>query len=228
MNTIYTFPFVLIALTCLPANAQFDRREAPPRANYQPTPLLPAEFGFSQHHSSTAGEGYLRGHAAWVHAQGNYQVNRSQAAILAEQARWLAAANKQRKIELHQWKRELQASRQQAKRVRNEAVHSERYRVAYELSGDQLDRQSGRIVWPGALRSSQYEESRDQLEQLFRKLSSFDQPPRDLTGDVEHACEQLSRELSRNRAIVPAREYLASQKFLRGLKYEPLFRSQVF
>lgn len=223
---LLTFLFVpTLAL----AQSDFDGYDAPPGPCHQPVPLLPSDFGFSQHHSSTVAEGYLRGSAGWLHARGNCLVNRQQAALLAEQARWLDLSNDWRRIALHDWKLAHRASRLEAKRLKNLAARPEKYRVAYELSSDQLDRVRGKIAWPEALRAARYENLRHRLDELFREQAGYDgAPPTSDSSEIERESQRLIREFDRNRAEVSPKEYLAAQKFLRGLKYEPLFRSQVF
>src|SRR3954466_10784419 len=68
---------------------------SPPPTDYQPIAPLPSGAGESYHHDSTAAGNFMRGGAAVIHAQGNYQLNLSQAVMLAGYARSLALYNHQ-------------------------------------------------------------------------------------------------------------------------------------
>ena len=96
--TTNRFAAVLLAsvATLLVANitvAQSSESYSASEPNYQPVSPYPVEMGFSQHHSSTAAEGFLRGRAALIQALGSYQLSESQAEILSQQARSLDRDN---------------------------------------------------------------------------------------------------------------------------------------
>src|SRR3990172_6922068 len=228
MKTACLLLTFLFASTTALAQSDFGGHYAPPGPCHRPVPVLPADFGHCQHHSSTVAEGFRGGWAAGLHARGNYLVNLYQAAILAEQARWLDQSNDQRLVEFHGWKQAQRASRLDAKRRKNEAERQEKYQVAYQLSSDQLDRVSGEIVWPKALRAARYESLLQRLDVLFRKQAGYYGPQTNCSSEIENETQDLIRDFDRNRSEVPQTEYLTAQRFLRGLKYEPLFRSQVF
>src|SRR3954449_6042831 len=56
------------------AQAPQDYSNTPPGPFHQPVAPYPVEFGFSQDHSSTAAEGFLRGTAAVIQARGNFEL----------------------------------------------------------------------------------------------------------------------------------------------------------
>lgn len=220
--------FLTLVLVPAPAFAQSDYGESrPPGPFHQPVSPLPPELAFSYHHASTAAEGWLRGWAQVIHAVGNYWLSRSQSDILAEQSRWLNLTNNQRLVEFHDWKQARRTNRLEAKRAKNESKRAEKYRAAYELSVDELDRVSGAIAWPEALKGDRYAGPRRRLEVLFQSLVGYVGPRKNCASDIERATQRLTRELQRRRRELPQDDYLAAEKFLRGLKYEPLFRSQV-
>ena len=96
---------VLILLSSTTALAQHshDGYGVPSEEFYKPVPPLPPDLHFTYHHASTAAEGWLRGRAALLHAQGNYMLAASQAMICHEQARSLALDNRQRWLEHRFW-----------------------------------------------------------------------------------------------------------------------------
>jgi len=221
---------LLLTLVLVPVTAfgQSDFGDYQPSGPFhQPVPPLPPELAFSYHHASTPAEGWLRGWAQVIHATGNYLLSRSQSAIVAEQARALDLSNDRRLIENHDWKQARRDRELEAKRLKNKAARPEKYRLAYELSSDQLERVSGEIAWPEVLRTDRYEGSRRRLEELFRKQAGYDGPQTNCSPEIERESQSLIRDFDRNRSEVPQTEYLATQKFLRGLKHEPMFRTQV-
>ena len=220
---------LLLTFLCLPSTAlaqpHFDEYGSP-RPLYQPVPPWPVEMGFSQDHSSTASESHARGQAAIIQANGNYLLSEMQAAILAEQVRGSCVANDCLKREYRLWKNSQRQARLEAIRQKNIAARVEKLRNAFALKSDQLTRDTGTILWPSELQTSRYRELRQQLEELFRQIRDGGLATVD-SSSIELVTQRLIRELQSDRGEIPQRDYLAAQKFLRGLKYEPLFRSQV-
>src|SRR5437899_1935802 len=115
---------VLMVLACqtTAALAQSSGGDWPERF-YQPISPLPADFGFTQHHDSTAAGNYLRGRAALIHASGGFLLSRSQSAILQEYARRMAICSDRQWIEYRTWRKKLvkddRRRRLDAKRQKN-------------------------------------------------------------------------------------------------------------
>jgi len=224
------FALVFIALGTIPcvAWAQTDDpdywRPQPPRP---PAPLYGPDFLFTYDHASTVAEGYLRGQGALLHARGNYLVNVQQAAILAAHAERLEMLNEDRTILQHDWKQARRAAKLAAKRVKNEAIRAARYQAAYRLGPDELNRSNGQIKWPRVLLDEQFDQERRQLDELFERYFEYAGPPMSDPSEITRTSDRLSQELKRSLAQCSLQEKQAAQKFLRGLKYEPLFRVQV-
>ncbi len=193
-----------------------------PSEYFQPVSPLSPELGFSYHHASTAWEGALRGEAEVLHATGSYWLAITQALICREQARALALGNRQRWIEhciASRNRRALERDRRSSEQRRaNEESWSARFAV-YRLDDDQLDRTTGAIEWPSALKPAEYAKLRGRLEELFRGQAGYGAVP--FTGsDIVRCTNTFSDELRRHRFEIDRVEYLAAQKFLSGLKYE--------
>lgn len=223
------FALVFIALgTISSAWAQADdpdywRPQAPP----PPIPLYGPDFLFTYDHASTVAEGYLRGQGALLHAWGNYLVNQQQAASLAAHADRLEMLNEDRKILQHDWKQARREAKLAVKRQKNEAIRAARYHAAFRLGPDKLDRSTGRINWPAILLENEFDEERRRLDQLFERYFEYAGQPLADISEIERTSNRLSHKLKRSQAGCSQLDKFAAQKFLCGLKYEPLFRVQV-
>jgi hypothetical protein len=220
----------LVVVSTALAQAPEDYSKTPPGPFHQPVAPLPAEFGFAQDHSSTAAEGFLRGKSAVIHALGNFELAKSQADILNQQARWLDRENdlKQTAALIAQKKMwateraELRNSRN-AQRAAGLQLAAEKqatvYREAYHLGPNDLDVNTGTIAWPAALQCAQFDAERTQINELFQRHFSYGDPQAEMATQIARSVDQLSRTLGRSIGSLPRDQYSAAQKFLRGLKY---------
>jgi hypothetical protein len=194
---------------------------------YRPVPARPIDKSYL-HHSSTPLEGLLRGVASGIQAVGNFQLNLSQAAILYEHARSLALENRNRLFEFYAGINARREARTAEKRRKNEETRLQVYRDAYELSSHELDRQTGAIAWPEALRADEYADHRSRLEKLFRYRSSFGYSQTYESAEIQRQAQLLIVEFRKHRSNDVEGDkvkgnYFAAQNFLLGLKYEPSF-----
>jgi hypothetical protein len=219
---------VLVLVFTTNGFAQENRQsyELPP-VNYAPVSPWPPHMFETYHHDSTAAGNYLRGLSSVNYARGNYWLSISQARILFEHARSLNYCNRQNWIELRAWNRARigaeKSQRATDARAKNDGGRLARYEAAYRLSNAELDRNTGEIAWPNSLQSAEYADVRFEIENLLRELTldagTFDVNAKALSQSVTH----FSRHLNKNRGNVQRDDYVAAQKFLRGLKYEPEF-----
>jgi hypothetical protein len=181
------------------------------------------------HHASTAQEGALRGRAALRQADGNYLLSYSQAAILAEQHRWLALSNRQRWIEYRigwrLWRDIEREARVAKKRHSNELLRPSKYAV-YRLHSTQLDRATGQLTWPRALQAAEYNDLRQQLNSLFRYRVAYGSDESSIQNEIESCIARLRQDLRRSRGRLDGEQYFAAQRFLNGLLYESISKSQ--
>jgi hypothetical protein len=202
-----------------------------PTAFHQPVPPLPVELGFTQDHSSTAAEGFMRGQSAVIQALGNYELATSQASILGEQSRALNRENdlKQTQALLTQqkmWRDDRVAERAyhdaqleagRAKLLnRRVTVH----RAAYQLSPSDLNLATGEINWPVALQGAKYQAARQRMEQLVRQFVSYGDPQPDVVAEITRGTNAIAKALRNDIRTLSREDYLAAQKFLIGLKLE--------
>jgi hypothetical protein len=200
------------------------------RPFHQPVSPYPVEMGFAQDHSSTAAEGFMRGSAAVLQAMGNFELSDSQAQILWQQARALSRDNDLKQTEaLHAQKKMWEDARIEARKERDARIAEGQLKLAqrratiysqtYRLSARELDMTTGQISWPQALQTAKYQAERSHLEELFRQHVGYDRPQADTAQQIARSVEALSRAIRSDASSLPRDEYLASQKFLLGLKY---------
>jgi hypothetical protein len=202
-----------------------------PTSFHQPVPPLPVEFGFSQDHSSTAAEGFLRGKAAVIQAQGNFLLSKSQATILFEQARALDRENDLRQTQAllaqhAMWRegryaerKEFEA-RREAGRAKIEARQQVVHRAAYQLSPEVLNPATGKIRWPVALQSTKFAGEREQIDELMRQHVGYGSSQADVAKEITRLTKEMATSLRSEIRNLAKEDYIAAQKFLLGLKLE--------
>lgn len=227
IRSVVTFARLLVASVC--AAQSSESYHTPPGPFHQPVSPLPVELGFTQHHASTAAEGFQRGQASVIQALGNFELSESQAEILRQQARWAELENNLKQTQTLHAKQKLWAeARTQALKSRSvrrseglKLIAERRateYRQAYQLSASELDIATGAICWPAALQAEKYQLERGRIEQLFRQHLSYEEPQSVTANEIVRSIDRLSRTLRSDFSSLPRDDYMASQKFLAGLK----------
>jgi len=207
-----------------------EYRNTPPGPFHQPVPTLPVESGFAQDHSSTAAEGFLRGKAQVIQSLGNFQLSKSQADILRQQARWLDRENDLKQTEaLHAQQKLWADARNRADADRKARLAEGRKLLAerkatvlrqkFLLPASQLDLATGTVNWPTYMQGENFAQLRAEIEQLVRDHVRFGHPQGASGDEVSHVVELWSSALERGRSALPREEYLAAQKFLTGIRY---------
>ncbi len=221
----------LVSVNVVVAQSPEDYQNVVPGPYHQTVAPFPVEFGFTQHHSSTALEGALRGKAAVIQALGSFELSDSQARILREQARWLDRENDLAQTETLLIQKQLWSeARRQERTERTKRVETGKvtlatrratiHRVAYGLAATELDRATGEINWPVVLAADEFRRERARIEELFRKHVSYDDPQSATAREIGQTIDDFSRQLREHIGALPRGEYYAAQKFLRGLKCE--------
>ena len=219
----------IVALTTTGAFGQANAETQRPRKDdYRPVPAKPINKGRLDKGATALGD-LLRSIALGIQATGNYWLNVSQAEILRQHARSAALDNDNRRFEFFAGIESRRQVRVAEKRRENDQKRPLVYRSAYELPSDELNRHTGEIVWPQALLADEYADPRTRLEELFRNRRSYDSALADRSADIQWHIESLIARLQRHRSEAVSNgearnDYLAAQKFLRGLQYESSFR----
>lgn len=150
------------------------------------------EAQFNYYSSSTAGEGYQRGAAAVISAQGERNLNNSQARINNQDAYSMAIDNSIKSVNAYWEKKDIYAQRQAEKDYETSQKRDAwlaRHRLE-PLNANQFDRTTGYITWPKVLEQSQYDQYRKLLDDLLKKRATTGA----LTSDDYMAATTASRQ----------------------------------
>jgi hypothetical protein len=123
--------------------------------------------------SSTAAEGYQRGMGAVISAQGERNLNNSQAAINLTDARSAQIDNQVKSVNAYWEKKDIYSQHQAAENAIT-AQRREQYiqsRGSLDLSSEDFDRTTGTINWPTILKQPVYDQYRNTLDEMFHKRS---------------------------------------------------------
>lgn len=172
--------------------------------------------------ASTAGEGYQRGAASVISAQGERNLSNSQAAINLTDARSNQIDNQVKSVnafweknEIYQQHVEEKLADITAKRNFYLSKHGLR-----SLSPDQFDRTTGQINWPKVFDQSQYDQYRNTLTELFQKRAYNGM----LTGDEYMQATAASKDwralLATQKSVYPAGVLSQMIRFILGLDRE--------
>jgi hypothetical protein len=231
MNHLFLSGLAIVLVSASVTSAQSDPTESLSFRGsfYQPVSPMPVEMGFTQHHSSTYGEGVQRGRAAVIQAWGNYQLSTSQAAVIREQARALDRENclKQTQALFAQkemWsKAQIQNRDEQVARIAEgkqkiAQQESTTLRDVYQLAPIDFDAKTGAISWPTVLLEDRYQSVRTRIEELVWQQVNYGDPQPGTAREISRNIESMRQSLARDVSNISRDDYLAASKFLVGLK----------
>ncbi len=176
----------------------------------------------------TVAEGYGRGMADVIRAQGESNKANAEAQLTREEARARYIDNNKKAADTYwamkdQYRQEQAAERQRKKeradKNRKKLEYSQAQSQMRGLGPDDFDPVTGKIQWPEVLQQEAYAKYRTELEGLFEQ--------RTLTGrsaangeSIQSAAAAMRNELKQHIAKIPSMDYIAARKFLEGLAYE--------
>lgn len=176
-------------------------------------------------HSSTAGEGYLRGAASVIQSAGQANYLNSVAAVNFQEAN-------RRRIENHHvyvrnYFENKEINRQYRLKYASSPPTKEQWAEVTQaalpdrLTPEQYDAATGKLVWPHILRTDEYAAFRERIDELFASRTP------DNSGDGSPSQRELATLidgmallLKSNIDSVTASQYGAAKWFLRSLDYE--------
>lgn len=165
----------------------------------------------------TAEGSYLQGSADVIRSEGAYNLYTAQAMVQYEQARSQYLNNRREATKTYLASRELYQAQQKARRERARASAEVAREIRVEgpspLGPDSFDRDSGKLMWPKALRDSQYARKRSEIERLFQQESQATVASRE-ARNIKSIAAEMATLLKNNISKLPANEYLQARKFL--------------
>ncbi len=171
---------------------------------------------------STAAESYQRGMADVIRARGQAAESQARASRDLEQARAQAIENQSRQLEEYQRRRRMGLAERDARQTaQREAINRSRGSRDVAVSSNapaatQVDPETGAVTWPVALQAPEYQEAREQMDQLFAQRAQQGDSPERTEAILQQA--QTMRQLLGSRIRdYPANEFLAADRFLQAV-----------
>lgn len=102
----------------------------------------------------------------------------------------------------------------------------DRSRTRERLSPDEFDAQSGSLRWPEVLQASEFEDLRDRLDGIFAERAL--RPDEFVLGSensqlIQEMTSEYRKRLKTQIHELPSNQYIAGDKFLKGLANEARF-----
>jgi hypothetical protein len=176
----------------------------------------------------TAEQGLAMGLAEGMRGVGQMNKDTAHANLLQEQAREQALQNQYNYVDNYFAAREMNRQQRAFERgptpTQEDILRYSQARAPERLSLAALDRQTGAIHWPAALRRPEFDEHRARLEQVFQARSAYN------SGLGSESYLEIQDETARTLATLQnmIREmdpmaYVQAKKFVAGLGYEGRF-----
>jgi hypothetical protein len=175
--------------------------------------------------ASTPGESYARGLGDVIRSAGQYNLQTSEAAINAEEARSKYLDNRikgtQTYFEMRKMNQEYRAAEKRPPPSSADLARYAHNAGVKRLSPSQLDAVDGAIEWPLVLQSPEFAAARTQLDALFAaratgaagwSVASY--------ATVQELVDAMQRQLQGLISKVSAENYVYAKKFLESLAYE--------
>ncbi|MEM6656046.1 MAG: hypothetical protein AAF596_09605 [Planctomycetota bacterium] len=170
------FAIALFAIGTLTAGAVAQRSGIPPGA--QRAPVGPAYYPYFNgvrggfrggYHSSTAAEGYARGVAEAVRAQGEKNLNDAQAASIGEDARSKYIDNRVRAVQAYYERKKYYNEYREELLYKEAEKRQQRLdrKLMKPLTPDEFDTTTGAIDWPFLLEDDAFSEYTEPLSEIF-------------------------------------------------------------
>ena len=194
-------------------------------------PYYGSYYGRFARYPGTAYGDYLRGSAAVIRAQGEYNLNTSGAAINLQTAEKLRIENHKFRTQTYFETRAINREFRAKERV-GAATAEQIERMAEvgrpdRITASQVDPRSGQINWPAALLGDEYEPQRRRLDALFAVRDQVDSGvDSGLHAQVKALTGEMKDELKQHVREFDATTYMAARRFLESLRYESRFAAE--
>ncbi len=176
-------------------------------------------------HSSTAGEGALRGQASVISAAGQNIYMSSLASINFEEAYKRAIENSVALTKAYYERREIREEFMKKYGPRPFVGEARRKAIEYyqpkRLSAQEFNAQKGQIAWPHILRQEQFTAIVSEIDAMFAKRDASNSGDGSLTQrQIAQLCQSLDVILKENIGRVTADQYISSKEFIRSVDLE--------
>jgi hypothetical protein len=177
------------------------------------------------YHASTFEEGVLRGRAALAQGLGQANYYNSLAAINYQEAYLRSIKNRQQAIDAYFYNQQANRAAREAKRSprlsQEQYVSLARAEAPGRLSELQYDRTFGRLEWPAAFNSYEFNAERDELDRAFAARSPQDAgAASEFYANVRQLTAKLQVKLKNRIDVLDPAQYVAAKNYLLSLAYE--------
>ena len=177
-----------------------------------------------RHHASTAAEGYSRGVAAVIYAQGAYNRMTAEAMILAEDARSRNIANREQAtatyFAMRDANRQARAEERGPRPSAEQLARLARQATPERLAANELNAATGRISWPALLQEAQFTSYRMELEYALAQRAANGRIGAQESARAQQAARAMLAELKKDVREVHPMEYTTARQFIESLAYE--------
>jgi hypothetical protein len=179
-------------------------------------------------HASTAAEGYYNGIGNVIQSAGSYNLQTSQAAINAEQARTMNINNRLLGTQTYFEMRKVNQAATKAEQLPG-LTTEDTWRIAQanmpkRMTQMQLDPVTGKIYWPMELQSPQFEQYRKSLDNLFvKREASHGGIGYETFTQIQDITNAMLADLDKNIAKYATGDYVKMKNFIESLQYEAKF-----
>jgi len=174
-------------------------------------------------YASTPAEGYARGMADIVRAQGQYNLLTSAAMINVEQARKQYIENRMdwtnTYFEMRRMNKEYRDAERGPRPTQEDWIRYARDGAPDELSPSQLDPLTGKVAWPRVLLADKYAELRNQIDSNLAARATTGQLATEEYLKTLDDINALSAALEMDIRDYPPKDYLYAKKFLGSLSF---------
>jgi hypothetical protein len=88
------------------------------------------------------------------------------------------------------------------------------------LSADELDAENGQLRWPDVLQGTTFADVRSQLDALFVERALRPGQGTETCLHIQSVTDEFHKKLKSKIRDLPAKDYIAGDKFLKKLRYE--------
>lgn len=193
--------------------------------NFGGIPYHYPDYGYG-YHSSTAGEGYLRGYGAAIRGLGEFRVLNSISKRHDEEAKSRRLDNELKYAETYFAKRRLNAEQvRELYGPRPTAAQVAAYSAARQperLTAAQVSLTGGTIFWPAALEGAAFEEWRLIIEDLFMARQNGHVTAGN-SQEIQEVAAAMQSQLKEQIGEHSPMQYVEAKQFLDSVAYESRF-----
>ncbi len=221
MNAVSKFFTAVLLLSATAAQAQYYSGYYGNRPYYDG--FAPGGFGYGGgYRASTAAEGYARGMAAVIQAQGQKNLLDSAARKNNEEARSAYLDNRVKAVETYWKRREIYNENMEEKLYKESIERQERVAQVKlkDLSTEEVNPTTGAVKWPVLLANQRYDPFRRPMDELMAKRAQYGMLPVEDLIEAQQIIREWRASVTYDKDFFPDALVRDSLRFLIKLNRE--------